>query len=107
MNYKKVIIDGFILGVGAHPNSGNITEEEYNTISEILRNIPSAPEGYKYLLQDGTLEWMLLKIPPAPDPTPTAEEALTRYANELTNGNAENIQEATENLIKKLWRNEK
>jgi hypothetical protein len=28
------------------------------------------------------------------------EVALTRYANELTGGNAENIQEATENLIK-------
>lgn len=102
MNYKKVIIDGFILGVGAHPNNGNITEEEYNTISEILRNIPSAPEGYKYLLQDGTLEWMLLKVTPVPDPSPTDDEALTRYSNELTGGDAETLQEATETLIKQL-----
>lgn len=28
------------------------------------------------------------------------DAALTRYSNELTGGNAENIQEATENLIK-------
>jgi hypothetical protein len=38
---------------------------------------------------------------PAPEPSaPTDDEALTRYANELTDGNAETLQEATENLIK-------
>lgn len=33
-------------------------------------------------------------------PAPTDDEALTRYANELTGGNAETLQEATETLIK-------
>lgn len=34
--------------------------------------------------------------------TNTEESALTRYANELTGTNADNLQEATENLIKKF-----
>ena len=33
---------------------------------------------------------------------PTADESLTRYTNELTGDNAENIQEAAETLIKKF-----
>lgn len=35
------------------------------------------------------------------EPEPTAEEALTRYANELTGGNDPDLVSATETLIKK------
>lgn len=39
--------------------------------------------------------------PPVPeDEDITADKALTRYANELTGGNAETLQDATETLIK-------
>ena len=39
-----------------------ITEAEYNDILEIIRNKPTAPDGYGYKLTDN-LEWKLYEIP--------------------------------------------
>lgn len=39
-----------------------ITEAEYNTILEIIRNKPTAPDGYGYKLTD-SLEWELYELP--------------------------------------------
>lgn len=44
--------------------------------------------------------WVDCEMPEEPEEDPHADEALTRYTNELTNGNAETLQEATETLIK-------
>lgn len=44
--------------------------------------------------------WTDCEMPEEPETDTNTDEALTRYANELTGGNAENIQEATETLIK-------
>lgn len=43
-------------------------------------------------------EWMRQQE----EPEPTADEALTRYANELTGEQDETLTEATETLIKKV-----
>lgn len=60
MKYKKVVMDGQILGVGIVKRNGNITKEEYDRLSEIIHNRPEAPEGYYYvLLVDET--WQLNK----------------------------------------------
>lgn len=47
-------------------------------------------------------EWMEWRESITPPDAASAEDALTRYANKLTGGNSENIQEATETLIKKV-----
>lgn len=42
-------------------NGEEITVERYNIIIDMLRNRPSAPSGYKYVLTD-TLQWELLEL---------------------------------------------
>lgn len=98
--YYKIIENGYIIAVTTGAGQTPITETEYNELLGIFRNKPTAPDGYTYMLNSVTLEWELVELPPEPDDPITADEALTRYANELTNGNAETMQEATETLIK-------
>ena len=43
-------------------NGKEIAEAEYNTILEIIRNKPTALDGYGYKLTDN-LEWELYKLP--------------------------------------------
>ena len=47
-------------------NGSEITEAEYNKIREIIRNRPTAPEGYGYRLTE-SLEWELYELPHAED----------------------------------------
>ena len=62
MEYVKVISDGYILGVGEVESGGNISKEEFDEISNIIHNTPTAPDGYYYRLKEN-LEWELCKIP--------------------------------------------
>jgi hypothetical protein len=100
--YKKIIENNYIIAIGTGIVGDEITESEYNELRGIIRTAPLAPGGYTYKLRADNLEWELVELPPTPDEPITDDEALTRYANKLTNGNAENIQEATETLIKQL-----
>lgn len=43
-------------------NNAEITAEKYNEILAILRNRPTAPEGYGYRLTE-SLEWELYELP--------------------------------------------
>lgn len=53
-----------------------ITESEYNSILETIRNRPAAPDGYTYRLTE-SLEWELYELPEEDaDPELTADEAL-------------------------------
>lgn len=49
-----------------------ITETEYNNILEVIRNKPTAPDGYGYRLTD-VLEWELYELPAAEDIEEDAE----------------------------------
>lgn len=98
--YGKIIENNFLVAIGKGLVGEEITETEYNELLSIIRTAPTAPSGYTYMLNATTLEWELVELPPAPEYAPSEEEALARYANELTNGNAETLTEATENLIK-------
>lgn len=102
MHFFEILDNGYVLSIGeTSGNVGNaITEERYHAIRTAMSEKTESPEGYTYKLRADNLEWELVDLPPEPEPAPTEEEALTRYANELTGGNAENIQEATETLIK-------
>lgn len=70
MEYKKIIVGGYILGL-AEVNSGNISKDEYDRITEIIHNKPTAPKGFDYRLKDN-LEWELYELPA---PVPEDDEA--------------------------------
>ena len=63
MRYYKLIENGYFLGVGVGTGGIEITEEEYNSLLEIILNHPEVPEGYGYCLKED-LTWEL--IPPLP-----------------------------------------
>lgn len=60
MNYRKVVIDGYIIGVGETAAEGNITSDEYNRLTEIFLAMPEAPEGYYYMLRENET-WELIE----------------------------------------------
>ena len=60
MNYRKVVIDGYIIGVGETSAEGNITSDEYNRLTEIFLAMPEAPEGYYYMLRENET-WELIE----------------------------------------------
>lgn len=57
-NYFKSVADGYVIGIGETTGTGNITEEEYNTLKDLFNNRPTAPQGYIYKLTDTTHEWV-------------------------------------------------
>lgn len=52
-----------------------ITETQYNEILSMLRNRPTAPDGFAYRLTK-ELEWELYEAPSEEEPELTADEAL-------------------------------
>ena len=62
MEYKKIMLNGYILGVALVKTGGNITEADFTKISDMLRNRPTAPDGFAYRLTTG-LEWELYELP--------------------------------------------
>lgn len=98
--YYKVVENGYIVGIGTNGNDTvtEITEAEYNEILSVIHSAPVAPEGYIYKLTEG-LEWELVEYHPEPGPV-TEEDALVRYANELTGAEDGTLLDATERLIK-------
>lgn len=63
MEYKKVVIDGYVIGIGLVQAGGNIAEQEYLSLQTILRNKPVADEGCIYKLKDITCEWEMVEKP--------------------------------------------
>lgn len=63
--YFKIVSDEFILGVGTGNGGTQISQAEYQTISELIQERPFAPSGYTYMLTEA-LEWQLVELPPAP-----------------------------------------
>lgn len=62
--YGKYIKDGYIIGLSVGANTGEpITEEEYNTILDVIDNRPKAEDGYTYRLTT-SLDWVLEELPP-------------------------------------------
>ena len=98
MRYYKIVDSGYIISIGTGNSGMEITESEYAEILTTIRNKPTARDGFDYRLKtDLTLEEYKLS-PVEPEP-PTDEEALTRYANELTGQNDPDLISAAETLI--------
>ena len=95
---RRLTIDGCVIF--------NPTGEQYEAagfLPVIYTDAPEAPEGYyavaQWEEQDGEIVevWEVVSVP-----EPTENEALTRYANELTGENAPDLVTATESLITKF-----
>lgn len=64
MFYSITKMDGYICGVakGVSAENANSTEEEYARVTDCLKDMPTAPEGYCYRLNEN-LEWVLCEKP--------------------------------------------
>lgn len=76
MRYYKIVDNNHILAIGTGNGGEEITETQYNEILSVLRNRPTAPDGYGYRLT-AELEWELYELPIAEETDEISEaEAL-------------------------------
>lgn len=58
----KIVDNGYIIGVGINQSpSDKITETEYDMLADKIKQRPTAPGGYHYMLRNDTLGWELVK----------------------------------------------
>ena len=95
---NPILVDGVYIG---NPPGSVYEAEGYKPV--VYSDPPGeAPAGYQWVERwsegDGNIVqgWVLVEVPI------TEEEALVRYANELTGAEDETLAEATETLIKKV-----
>lgn len=69
MRHYKNIKDGYILAIGTGSGNVEITVEEYNEITGIIRTRPEPPQGYDYRLKTD-LTWEQYALP---DPEPETD----------------------------------
>ena len=98
MRKFKTIEDGCIISIGTGFGGTEITEQEYAEILAVIRDKPTAREGYDHRLKTD-LTWEEYALPPIEPEPPTDEEALTRYANSLTGASDPDLISAAETLI--------
>ena len=81
MRYYKLIDNGYLVAIGKGKGNTEITEAEYNTILDLIRNKPTAESGYDYRLRED-LTWELYELPivePTEEtPTPKRLEDMTK-----------------------------
>ena len=81
--FQKNIENGYIISLVKGVTNGNITEDEYNTILEVIRNKPTPPQGYDYKLKEN-LEWELYELPvPEPEDEDATEDDFKAALNQL------------------------
>lgn len=80
MRYYKTVKNGYIYLVGVGNGGTEITEEEYDTILEVVHNKPQATDTKDYLLKED-LTWEEYEIEPV-EPEPTAEEIINILTGE-------------------------
>lgn len=76
MRYYKLIEDGYLTAIGTGNGGIEITEEEYNSLLEHIRNKPEAEEGYGYRLKED-LTWELYELPIVPEEEISSDELMT------------------------------
>lgn len=77
MNYRKVVINGYIVGIGETLADANIGAEDYARLTAVFSTMPEAPDGYYYMLREDET-WELIEKEPEPiDPELTDSEALS------------------------------
>lgn len=73
--YKIVDESSYIAGFGTNgsDNASEITEAEYDALTDFLPTRPTAPEGYSYVIRDNPREWVLVEVPIVDDDIDDAE----------------------------------
>ena len=95
---NPILVDGNWIG---NP-SGIVYEAEGYKVVVYANDPGDAPDGYRWeeiwTEEEGNIQqgWVLVEVPIS------EEEALVRYANELTGASDETLEAATETLIKKV-----
>lgn len=88
MRYSKIVIDGYIAGLGTQECcsniDGDITEAEYNSIMAVIQNRPQA-DGKGYRLKTD-LTWEEYDLPPEPEPSDGDELSDAEALNILMGG---------------------
>ena len=79
MKYNKQVSNSYISAIGTGPGGVDITEDEYNTIMDVIRNSPAA-EGKGYRLKTD-LAWEEYDLPPEPEPSDEDELSDTEALN--------------------------
>ena len=105
MRKFKTIDGGYIISIGTGSGGEEITEQEYAEVLAVIRNKPTARDGYDYRLKTD-LTWEEYALPPIEPEPPTDEEALTRYANTLTGADDPDLISAAETLIEQRIKEE-
>ena len=105
MRYNKTIDSGYIISIGTGSGGTEITEQEYAEILAIIRNKPTAREGFDYRLKTD-LTWEEYELPHVEPEPLTDEEAITRYANTLTGASDPDLISAAETLIEQRIKEE-
>ena len=75
MKYYKLIEDGYLTAIGTGNGGIEITDEEYNSLLEHIRNRPEAEEGYGYRLKED-LTWELYELPIVPEEEISSDELM-------------------------------
>lgn len=73
MKYFKIIVDGYVIGIGTGLDGDEITEQEYAEIYAAIQSRPTPPEGKDYRIKTD-LTWEEYDLPPAPEPEPSTPE---------------------------------
>lgn len=76
MNYRKVVINGYIVGIGETLADANIGAEEYTRLTSVFSAMPEAPDGYYYMLREDET-WELIEKEPEPSEEIDDSEALS------------------------------
>lgn len=76
--YYKTIDGEWISYISTGTGQHEITELKYKEILGAIRNAPTPPEGYAYMLRDADLTWELVELPLIPD-EPTIEDKAEAY----------------------------
>lgn len=78
MKYAIITESNYIIGLCQSENNmvGEVDKEQFDSVSEMLLNRPQdAPDGYEYKLKADTLEWELVELPPAPEPSEDVDDS--------------------------------
>lgn len=62
MGRFKIVDSGYVIGIGINQSQADqITKTEYDMLAGKIKQMPTAPDGYHYMLRNDTLGWELVK----------------------------------------------
>lgn len=75
-----IIKNGYIIAIEQD-------DEQYPDLIDMIREKPQDPDGYQHKLRADNLEWELVELPPAPEPSEDVDDS--EALNIILGGGAE------------------